>query len=151
MISNSIKIQFIVLLVTFACSKKNQNINEDPIPYVQVNSSINLALQGSFTMIPGSFFYDVGGYRGLVIIHDFEGNIRVFDRACSYQPQNECSVLEIDSNTIQMRCGNYENGSFKSCCESKFNLFGFPVTQPAIYPLREYRTSRSGNILNVFN
>jgi len=142
---------FFSLLAPLGCRKKTQNINTDPIPYVQVNSSINLAIKGSFTMIPGSFFYDVGGYRGLVVVHDFDGNIRVFDRACSYQPSNDCSILEIDSNTIQLRCGSYENGNFKACCESKFNLFGFPVKDPATFPLREYRTSRSGNILNVFN
>jgi len=146
-----VQLIFVMLLISVGCRKTKQNVNADPIPYVQVNSSINLALQGNFTIIPGSFFYDVGGYRGLVIVHDFEGNIKVFDRACSYQPQSDCSVLEIDSNTIQLRCGHYESGNFKPCCESKFNLFGFPVNEPATFPLREYRTARSGNILNVFN
>jgi len=110
-----------------------------------------LALKAPFLDIPGSFFYEPGGYHGLAVIHDFDGTIRVFERTCSYQPLSTCNMLFVDTLTLQMKCGNYDSGVFTNCCESRFDFGGFVVKTPAQFPLKQYRSSLAGNFLSVVN
>lgn len=136
--------------VLFACNR-DKNVNSDPIPEIPVNTTINLAIKAPFLDVPGSFFYETGGFRGLAVIHDFDGAIRVFDRTCSFQPQSSCNRLYVDTLSLQFKCGNYDSLGFTTCCESRFDFSGFVQRQPAVFPLKQYRTSRSGNLLNVVN
>ncbi len=149
MIMNKIILIYLILIIT-SC-KKDQNVNNDPIPIIPVNTTINLAIHGDFTLIPGSFFYENGGNKGFVVVHDFDGQIRVFDRTCSYQPHNDCSFLSVDSTTLLLKCGLRDSGKYIECCESKFNFLGQVLKGPATFPIYQYRTSISGSFLNVFN
>jgi hypothetical protein len=150
----SIKSSFwlIVIGVTtlFGCNR-DKNVNPDPIPEIPVNTTINLALHAPFLDIPGSFFYEQGGFKGLAVIHDFDGTFRVFDRTCSYQPQSTCNLLHVDTLTLQFKCGDYDSSGFVQCCASRFDFSGFAQRQPAVFPIKQYRTSRAGNLLNVVN
>ena len=139
----------LVLFLFLGC--KYQNVNPEPIPQVPVNVSINLALKAPFLDVPGSFFYENGGNKGLVVVNDFDGQIKVFERTCSFEPLNQCSQLHVDSVTLQFKCGSYINGNYTSCCESRFDFSGFVVKAPAQFPLLQYRSTRNGNFLNVFN
>lgn len=138
-----------ICVIYLSCNKDQANPN--PIPLRQVNISINLALKAPFLDIPGSFFYENGGTRGIAIIHDFDGTIRAFERTCSFEPLESCSNLFIDTASLQFMCGNYDSSGFTKCCESRFDFSGFVAKAPAQFPLAQYRTSRNGNILNVFN
>jgi Rieske Fe-S protein len=140
----------IIIALTISACKRDQ-VNPNPIPQGPVNISINLALKTPFLAIPGSFFYENGGTRGIAIIHDFDGSIRAFERTCSHEPLETCSTLFIDTATLQFKCGEFANNQFINCCESRFDFSGFAVKAPAQFPLLQYRTSRNGNILNVFN
>lgn len=139
-----------LILILFACDRE-KNINSDPIPEIPLNITINLAIKAPFLNIPGSFFYEQGGYNGLVVVNDFDGEIKVYDRACSFEPRTGCSKLWVDTLSLQFRCGNYDSFKFVTCCTSKFDFNGNVVNQPAVWPLKKYRTSRSGSLLNIFN
>ena len=145
------QIVFLILFFAVVLACRERPVNPDPIPQVPVNVTINLALKAPFLDIPGSFFYNQGGSRGLVIVHDFDGSIRAFERTCSFQPTQSCSQLQIDTPTLQFKCGTFSSDTFSTCCKSRFDLSGFVVKPPAQFPLLQYRTSRNGNILNVFN
>ena len=146
------RIGYIVLLILcFPQCRRDKNTNLDPIPEVPVNTTINLALKAPFLDIPGSFFYEPGGYHGLLVVHDFDGSIRVFDRTCSYQPLTACNKLFVDTLTLQLKCGNYDSIQFKTCCDSRFDFGGFVVKTPAQFPIKQYRSSLSGSFLTVVN
>lgn len=139
-----------MVFIFFSC-KKGENVNTDPIPEVPVGITINLALKTPFLDIPGSFFYETAGFKGLVVVHDFDGTIKVFDRTCSFEPQSNCNFLHVDTISLQFKCGDYDSTGFVKCCDSRFDFSGFAVRAPAIFPLKQYRTSRSGNLLSVVN
>jgi len=141
----------IILLLLAQCKKRENPVNSEPIPIVPVNKTINLAIRGNFLFVPGTFFYETGGNKGLLVVHDFDDIIRVFDRTCSHQPSNACAMVTVDSSALQMRCGVYEPSGFINCCGSLFNFSGMPTRTPAIFPLLQYRTSRTGDLLSVYN
>lgn len=149
-ITMKIKVIYLGLfLILFSCKKGE--VNSDPIPEVPVSITINLALQTPFLDIPGSFFYESAGFKGLVVVHDFDGAIKVFDRTCSFQPRSNCNMLHVDTASLQLRCGNYDSTGFVKCCNSRFDFSGFVAHEPAVFPIKQYRTSRTGNLLNVVN
>lgn len=140
-----------VFVIAMIQCRRDNNTNLDPIPEVPVNTTINLALKAPFLDIPGSFFYEPGGFHGLVVVHDFDGTIRVFDRTCSFQPLTACNKLFVDTLTLQFKCGDYDSIQFNTCCDSRFDFGGFVVKTPAQFPIKQYRSSLAGNFLTVVN
>lgn len=147
-----IYIGIVFILVGVACRKGPTGA--DVIPNVPVSLTVNLDLPKYFDLaITGTWMYFPDGYKGLILYHAYDNEYYAFDRACSYQPQNTCSQLWMDSTTkIYMFCGEYINGEYKKCCDSRFEIpGGFPVQAPASQPMRMYNITRSGNTLYIGN
>ncbi len=140
----------IVSLIFSACSKNN--INEEPILNVPVNLTINMSLpQFEHLLQQNTFIYQEGGVKGIVIVHYTDDNFYALDRSCSYQPNNSCSKIEVDSSLMIFRCGESKLGGFQKCCDSKFLLDGSVFSQPATFGLKHYPVFRSGNVLEIKN
>ena len=133
--------RFCILILFFfaACSDDNDFIQE-----VYVNEQIDLSLpEYSDLNSPGSAIFVDGGVKGLIIYNEIGGKYKVYDRNCSYEPQQSCS--KIDSiNSGLAYCG---------CCSSVFTIYnnGEPINSPALLPLKSYNYSLSGNVLNIYN
>lgn len=141
------------LLFFGSCEKKGPDPSEQ-IPNVPVNLIINLDLPSYYHLnLAGSFLYMDGGHKGVLIFHGYDDQFYAFDRSCSYQPYNACSMLWVDSSNHQAAfCGTYTAGVFEKCCDSRFELpTGFPNQAPAQYPMKQYAVHRSGNMLSVTN
>ena len=131
------------------------NCNKDPnngyynIPDVYVNYTINLSLaKYSDLNIPGGHFYlNDEGYKGIIVYHAIDDTYLAFERACTYRPLDDCSKITVDESGIYMRCGEYDGSTFVDCCGSKFDMSGFVLNSPALYPLKQYKVSvQSGNL-----
>lgn len=146
---------FFGLLVIFLMStcKSNNNVNPDPIDDVPVNITINLALPTySHLVNPGTHVYEAGGVKGIVIVHNnSDDEFYAFDRACSYQPRNTCSKIEVDSTVMVFRCGETSSSGFTKCCDSRFFWNGDVINGPATFGLKRYQVFINGNLLNVKN
>lgn len=141
-----------ILFFFYLFSCKDKNINNYPIPDVPVNLTFNLSLPlYSHLELPGSFIYTDGGYKGIIILHNFDGEFIAFDRACTHNTEDICSKITLDSNFFQLRCGNYFADSFAVCCGSKFNTNGLTINGPATLPLKRYTALRDGSFLVVRN
>ncbi|TNE78933.1 MAG: hypothetical protein EP332_12695 [Bacteroidetes bacterium] len=141
------------LLLLEACQPDN-GVTGEAIPNVPVNITVNLDLPNYTNLkIPGAFMYFEGGARGVVVIHNYDGDYYAFDRNCSFQPSSLCAQLWVDSTvTTQMKCGSYSNGVFEKCCDSRFELpSGFPLQGPAVNPMRNLFVSQQGNTLYITN
>lgn len=137
------------LLIWQSCSKKPRG---EDIPGGSVSYSLNLTLpQYSYLSVPGNFIYLDGGYKGVLAIHDFDGNWYAFERACGWEPLNECARVEVDSLEFNIRCGKYVSGTFKTCCSSKYTFSGLPLSGPTLQGLRRYNINRLGNIVSIYN
>ncbi len=125
----------------------------DRIPDVPVAFEINLNNpQYDPLNFPGSYVYiDREGFRGIIIWHDWNGEFRAFDRACSYHPYAECARIHVDTTATVMICGQMTSTGWQPCCESRFDMTGWPVHGPAIFPLKQYQVQHYGSRLLIQN
>lgn len=133
---------YIIFISIFfvACSKEAQQ----NIPLVNVNSTI-YTNNPAFNKIsvPGTWMYINGGSRGIIIYRASTEEFKAYDRHCTYEPENSCGLVAVDSTDIT---------GVDDCCGSTFLLTDGAVTKgPATLPLKQYQTSFDGNVLRVFN
>ncbi|MBW6481447.1 MAG: hypothetical protein K0B10_00150 [Vicingaceae bacterium] len=134
------KLFIIILLLILGCNK-DDNSN---IPFVHVN----IFMQTTDPQFIGlnavnSWIYIVGGSRGIIVYKVSNDQFRAFDRHCTFQPQNTCALVSIETNNIS---------GLDACCGSRFLVTdGSVLNGPAVLPLREYNTSFDGATLRIFN
>lgn len=148
---NKIIILTIMGLVFYTSCQKN-NINNDPIADVPVNITINMALPSySHLLNEGTFVYENGGVKGVVVVHYQNDEFYAFDRACSFQPSNSCAKIEVDSSFMVFRCGSTQTTGFEKCCDSKFFMNGQVLNGPATFGLKQYQVVKNGTELSIKN
>jgi len=95
----------------------------------------------------GSVYLKNLGHGGIIVFRDLTDNPNPFlayDATCTYELSPTCRVV-VEEGSGLAEC---------PCCHSKFVLFsgsGSPTNGPAIEPLKQYRTSYSGSIINIRN
>lgn len=136
---------FLIAIIGFSVlSACNQEVPEDPIPYVLVNEQINLnsLLYEELRLIGGTAYLEDAGVKGIVIYRASQDEYRAYDRACSFRPSMECERVAVDDSGLFL---------VDTCCGSNFDFYGFPSAGPARFPLREYLTYVSGSTLVIRN
>lgn len=135
------KYLFIIILLFILGCKKDDNSN---IPFVHVN----IFMQTTDPQFIGlnavnSWIYLAGGSRGIIVYKVSNDQFRAFDRHCTFQPQNTCALVSMETNNIS---------GLDACCGSRFLVTdGSVLNGPAVFPLREYNTSFDGATLRIFN
>lgn len=125
-----------------SCGKDNNNPNQPIIPNVPVNfyiqpNTIDFIAAGSWRS------YDTEGYKGVFIYRLDQNNFIAYEKACPYDPDQECGVVDIDPNSFTL---------VDTCCLSRFNIVdGMPVDGPSTLPLLQYLTEFDGSYLHVYN
>lgn len=143
----------IPILMLVNCNKDNTNGYYN-IPYVYVNKTINLELPSYSNLIPIGGYIVIGnvGYRGIIMYHSGPDEYIAIERACTYKPLDDCSVVTVDNSGTSLICGHYEGSDWIPCCDSKFSMDGYSIMNgPAQYPLKHYQVIITGNSLLVTN
>jgi nitrite reductase/ring-hydroxylating ferredoxin subunit len=134
----------LVCLVSFQCKK--ENINEQlGIPYVNVSQYVFLNDPNFIGLnAVGGFAFLNGGSKGIVIYHRAFDEYVAFDRHCTWQTFNNCTVSPDSSTLVIMNCG---------CCTSKYSLIdGSVINGPSINPLLQYNAQISSpGTLHIYN
>lgn len=136
------------LAITFfliGCNKDNEGNTSSQVPNVPTDIIVNINLP-SYNALNnvGGFAYAQGGSRGIVIYRVGLDQFAAFDRHCTYQVEEGC--------TIEVEDGNLAKDN--DCCESVFEIInGTPVEGQAERPLLQYNTqfNPNNNTLRVFN
>lgn len=134
-------LSFLVLIILFSNCNKDSNRN---IPFVPVN----IVMQTTDPQFIGlnavnSWIYLVGGSRGIIVFKVSNEQFRAFDRHCTFQPENSCALVSVETNNIT---------GLDDCCGSRFLITdGSVLNGPAVVPLKEYNTSFDGVTLRIFN
>ena len=133
-------ILFSLFLFFIACEPK---VEESGIPDVAVDLEINLNdIDNTDLKLIGGYKYFTGGVRGIIVYHESVNTYKAYDRNCTFQPEAACAIVEVHSSGFYIE---------DTCCKSTFDLNGFPTGGPALFPLKEYRVSLTGDLLFVFN
>jgi len=128
------------LLLMGSCES---DIPRPDIPFVFVREEVNInSIQHKELWNAGGFTTIPGGYKGIIIYNEGGNTYRAFERACTFDPKADCSLIEIDDSRLFM---------VDSCCSSTFDFSGIPTGGPASIPLLEYETYQDGNFLVISN
>ena len=141
-------IAFLIVAFSFNGCQKQYPVN---IPYKTFDFTLNVLdpayvnLQG----VGGSVFIDGYGSRGLIIYRVSIDQFNAYERHCTYDSQNACGKVGLDSSGIML----VDNDCGGAGCGSKFNIIdGSILNGPAQYPLIQYTTSFDGmSMLRVYN
>lgn len=134
----------LLLLTTFilliSCNENNEIQSEIPIALVDID--INLGIQPySDLRNEGDYLYfENEGVRGIILYRAADNEFRAFEQNCSYRPLDACANVMVDPSRFFM---------IDTCCNSTFDFMGNPNGGPALFPLRQYATFRSGNRLII--
>jgi len=136
---------FSLLLLLFTilsgCSDDSQ---DSEIPFVNVDITVNLTNQQFLSLQNVNGHATIsGGVRGIILYRESADTYLAFERNCSYQPLEACSIVEVDASNLFMVDQN--------CCGSIFDWFGIPTSGPASVPLRKYTTTLDGIFLRITN
>ncbi len=127
-------IKIVCCLFLIGCEKDTQH----PVPFVKVDFTVNLESAYELNTINSSLNYS-GGYRGVVIYRLAEDEFKAFDRACTYDTNEQIKVID----PPLAEC--------KECESSYLLIDGSVVDGPAVHQLRQYQTSLDDPFLHVFN
>lgn len=119
------------------------------IPSVSFSTQINITNQqyqalrydNGVVVLPTSGIAG-GGVKGLLVVRISATDYRAYDRNCSYQPYDACSLVSLDRTRLFFR---------DSCCGSQFDFQGQVSRGPAVRQLRPYATNLSGSLLSISN
>ena len=138
--------KYILVIITliFFSNCTNNAQNNDILPHVQVNETVNLSLpEGQDLNVPGGWTTIQGGLSGIIVYRINQDQFKAFERAAPHIPMSGCSQLVVENN-IRMRC---------PCDDSEFNILnGAPLTDGVSYSAREYLvTNLNGSVLRITN
>jgi hypothetical protein len=131
-------IAFTSFVLAISCEP---DLTDDPIQYVHFDDIvINLTLPAYVGLASdGGHAYVGGGAKGIIIYRASSSSYLVFERNCSFQPNDACAT--VDAQVFDMK---------DSCCGSIFSYAtGQPTSGPAWRPLNQYQTSLNGNMLTI--
>jgi len=137
----------LICLFIFAGSNGCKKDYNSVVPDIYVNFNFNPVNAIELNIPGGSYYIGNQGYGGIIIFRDLTDSSNPFtayDASCTYEISQTCRALDPEFSGVAT-C---------TCCGSQFILFsssGSPTKGPATQPLKQYRTSYSGGIINIRN
>lgn len=134
----------VILLIFFwfvSCEQDDQN---NLLPYVLVNETINLANPEFINLqVPGGWAYANGGIKGIIIYNLNSNSFKAYERSCPHLVPSACTRMTVEQS-FKMKC---------PCDQSEFNILnGSPLTANINYVTKEYKvTIINANTLKITN
>lgn len=131
----------VVLIALAACTS---DLNDAPIPYqpfpdfvLNLNLPDNLVLRSK----GNAKAFGEPGVRGIIVYCADPGVYRVYERNCSFHPNDACATVNIDPSNLYM---------IDTCCGSTFDFStGNPIGGAAWRPLVQYDATYDGIYLTI--
>ena len=120
--------------------------DEDTFPKIRVSESIPITMPQWSNVFNNVWGYDIienAGLGGIIIVQGLNNTFIAYDKSCTFEKTNQCTVSGNYNNETILTCG---------CCESQFNVIdGSIFNGPANQALKRYNTFFDGHILYVTN
>ena len=150
--------RFILAILTVAtmaqwsCNPDDTFTGDCFVPEVNVAQTINMSFPEFFKLQNiGEHLNIPGGNRGIFLVHNFDCLYYAVERTCTYQSDNECSTIHVDSTTLQLKCGTQTDTGFVKCCDSRFSFDSRLLQGPARCNLKTYPLTVSGTTILISN
>jgi nitrite reductase/ring-hydroxylating ferredoxin subunit len=126
-------------LILLGCNEKNVVTKNPYLPEypVDISLNLNLPLYSILNTPSNAVYYSTAGIRGIFIFNTGSG-ITAFDAACPNQNLTTCSTMTLKGINAVCPCDNKEYSLFTGLSDLQ-------------YPLKQYRTEVSGNIIHIYN
>lgn len=132
-----------VFVISLTLSSCEQDGWVSPIPYVLVDTTINLSNQQYLPLrLDRGYVEILGGYKGIIIYRENATTYRAFEKASPYRTDEACGYIYVDPSGLFLREG---------CSNSVYDFKGNPSGGVSQYPLRVYQTYLDGNYLTIYN
>ncbi len=138
----------LLMVMMVSCDTDNTNRN----PYLQeigfrFEMNLNLPLYSPLTNTGNTIYVGSQGIgtAGVFVINSGFNQFRAFEASCPNHAPNDCSTMELNSQTAICSCEDYEYILFTG------QLLNRPDDGKRYYDMLEYRTNFGGNILSVYN
>lgn len=136
------RLGLVLLLFAFVTMGSRCN-QQDRIPYVQTDFTLNLNLPAYIDLtVPSGWITVSGGSRGVLIYRISNTDFIAFDRHSPYEIDSGCRVeVEDDNITVVDPCSNSE----------WLIIDGTVLSGPATFPLQQFNVSWNPPNLRVYN
>ena len=133
----------IAIIAIFSCSDDDMRTRNPFLPNYAVNVQVNLNLPAySDLNYPGNAVFISQSSSGIngIILFNAGGSYLAWEATCPNQIPENCSVLQISSLNAICPCDNVA-----------YSLYTGLPNSDLRYPLMQYRTEVTGNVIRVFN
>lgn len=133
------------ILVSFGCKNEiDPEVFTDELPLPDpFQLSLNLSLPAYQSLqFENHLILEDYGLNGIIIVYSEIYGYGAFERTCPADPEKDCAVVSMLAGNQYMEC---------ECGDSIYRLNGMPSNSISPRKLREYYSSKSGNILYVDN
>ena len=121
--------------------------DEETFPKIRVSHSIPITMPEWNNVYSNTWGYEYienVGLGGIIIVQAIDNQFIAYDRACTFEKNNECVISGDYINDTMLQC----NG----CCNSQFNIIDGSIFRgPANQALKRYNTYFDGQILYITN
>lgn len=128
-------------LLALACQP---DLSDDPIPVVPFPDfvvSLSAPEYQPLQVNGGHKEINSIGVRGVIVYRVDASTYKVFERNCSYRPNEACATVNVHSSLLYM---------VDPCCNSSFSFpDGMPSGGLATRPLRQYAVTLAGGQLTI--
>lgn len=139
-------------MASSGCKPDNPYVGDCYIPPVGVNEVVNMSLPEYFRLQNlGEYITLDAGNRGIFVVHYFDDRYYALERTCTYQSDDACARVVIDTTNLQLICGAYADTGFVQCCASKYQFDGLVVSGPSVCNLKPYVVNLQDNTLFINN
>jgi hypothetical protein len=136
--------RFCVIMGIMLASACASDLSDDPIPYQPFPDYVlNLNLPDNIILRTKGSAKAFGepGVRGVIVYCADPGVYRVYERNCSFHPNDACATVNIDPSNLYM---------IDTCCGSTFDFVtGNPIGGAAWRPLMRYDAAYDGVYLTI--
>lgn len=131
----------LVTALSYSCKREKY-----PVPYVPVDKQINITLP-SYSSLQGigGWVYLEGGSRGIIVYRKNLDEFTVLDRHSTYNSDNECAGVEVDSTNNLIL--------IDPCSDARFSIVDGSITAgQAVFSLLQYNSHFDGtSLLHIYN
>lgn len=147
---------FFIFLFLITISVSCDKIQDSQVPNVPFSFTVNIINEPNLNVAGNAVFFPGVGYGGVIVYCAMAGEeYYAYDATCTHELNSTCAVIK-DEDIDPIKCPCLLNSFIVTCecCDSQFGVAdgaAYPMSGPAIAPLKHYKTTISNNILRVYN